>query len=148
MPAGNFVPYSNAIEKIVANKMMLPVGEFYAVLLKDTYQLDKTTHGTFADLRSHLCTNKDFSPVPVRNMAVHRNGDTVNIVCESPVSFGDSVSITAKYFAIVAGNHASPTDGDLLLGCCDLSTDGGSASSTSGPFTISIDTNGLFSIGN
>lgn len=148
MSAGKFIPYSTAIEKIVANTLRLPHSEFYAVLLRDDYKPNKTAHGTYSSVKDYLCKDTDHRPVPVQNVAVERNGDTINIVCGSPISFGDSVTISAKYFLVVAGKHSAPTDDDSLLGYCDLRTEGGLASSTTGPFVVTVDPSGLFSIGN
>ncbi len=148
MSAGNFVPYSNALEKIFLNFLKISNGAFYAALLKDTYSFDKNNHTTYQDVRPHLCTDSTCSFVPVTGMAVTRSGPSIQVNCASPISFGSSVTITAKYIVIVAGEAAKPADGDLLLGCCDMRPEGGSVSSTNGPFLISVDPKGLFSVTN
>lgn len=59
------------------------------------------------------------------------------------ISFGASVTISAKYLVLVKGTAGSLTAGSVLVGYCDLDTSGGSVSSTASQFAVNTP-NGLF----
>ena len=75
------------------------------------------------------------------SVTVTETGGTVTFDC-ADISFGSAVTITAKY-AVLFDDTAT---NDPLLVYVDLDTGGGSVSSTSSTFQITINASGVFTL--
>jgi hypothetical protein len=148
MTVGNFTLYNTGKEALLtdnANQVTWATDTVVAVLLGAAYT-PAATHSTWADVSAQHVTGTNYAPVALANKTSTRSGGTILWDCDD-INFGGTVTVTAKYVAIVkrAGGALSSTD--QLLGYCDLNTTSGSAtvSSTNSTFQVNT-TSGLFDV--
>lgn len=116
-----------------------------AVLLTTTHTPSVTADSTYGDLTNE-CADGDYAQVALTTKSITESGGTVTYDAD-PVSFGTSVSISARYIYLVAGTAGSLTGTDKVMGYMDLSTGGGNVSSTNSTFEVDWhDPNGLLQI--
>jgi hypothetical protein len=118
---------------------------YYAVLATTGEAPDRATHVDYEDILNE-CADGDYDQVALTGKAVtSETGGEVQFTCDE-ISFGASVSITARYLFILKGTAASPANADEILGHIDL--DGaGNISSVAAEFSFTPDaTNGLFEV--
>lgn len=143
MAAGNFTLYNNA--KLLLNNGGLNMASdgIAAVLLGSGYT-PSAAHSTFADISAQEISDADYAQKAVTGQTVTGAGGTVTADC-ADISFGASVTITAKYLALVKGTAGSLVSTDKLVGYCDLNSSGGTVSSTSGAFSVNTPS-GLYTV--
>lgn len=146
MAAGNFTMYDSAMLEIADGSQDWITDNHYCVLLVSGYTPNGATHTTFADISANEVTDTDYTAQDMIGEAVDEPSAGTIRLDATDVSFGASVTITAKYAAVVVGTVAGKTGTDPLVGYVDLDTGGGSVSSTNGAFDIQWNTNGLVQI--
>lgn len=117
------------------------------VLLAAAYTPDAAAHATYADISANEIADADYAPEVVTNIASTIDGSGTVLVDSDDISFGNPVTIEAKYAAFVQRAGASLASTDRLLGYVDLNTDSGTATvqSTSSAFSV-LTPNGLYSL--
>jgi hypothetical protein len=148
MAVGNFTLYNTGKEALLtdnANQVDWANDTIVAVLLGNGYT-PLLTHSTYADISAQITTSPDYNPVVVTSKTSARSGGTILWDCAN-ISYGDPVTITAKYVVIVKRTGGALTGTDQLIGYCDLDNTNGTAtvSSTNAVFAVNT-TNGLFDI--
>ena len=139
MAAGSWVIYNDGKERIINGDIDLNGDTLKCKLLTTSYS-PANTHSTISDLTNEV-TDSDYSSQTIANPTVTEAGGTVKFDCDD-ITFGSSVTITAKYAALYSDTHAS----DGLIAYVDLNTGGGSVASTAGTFTIVINAAGVFTV--
>lgn len=137
MAAGSFTFYNSGKLNSLNGSIDADTDTLVMVLLGSGYSPDVAAHTTYADISGSEIGDADYSPQVISGAAFSESAGTVNFDSDD-VSFGTSVSITAKYAAVVRRDGASLASGDLLLGYVDLNTDSGTAtvSSTNSDFSV------------
>lgn len=141
MAAGNFTLYNAAKLALFSGTLNMLSDTITAVLLKSSYT-PSAAHATFADVSAQEVTDADYAKKAVSGQTVTGGSGTVT-VDTADISFGATVTITAKYLALVKGAAGSITGSSPLIGYCDLNSSGGTVSSTSGAFAVNTPS-GLF----
>jgi|TARA_B100001540_G_scaffold303649_1_gene312490 hypothetical protein len=139
MAAGNWTFYNDFKEHLAKADVDCNADTFKCVLMTSGYT-PSATHSTLSDL-TNICADSDYSAQTLANIAVTETGGTVKFDADD-ISFGSSVSITAKYAAIYDDTHAS----DALMCYVDLDTGGGSVSSTNSTFQLTLSANGVWQL--
>ena len=137
MAAGNFTLYNSGKLNTINGTIDFDADTMVMILLGSGYTPDVATHITYADVSASEIADADYAPQVLGTAAVSEETGTVT-VDSANVSFGDPVTIEAKYAAVVRRDGASLASGDLLLGYVDLNTDSGTAtvSSTNSAFSV------------
>jgi hypothetical protein len=103
------------------------------------------THSTYADISANVIADAGYAPAVVTNKTSVRTADKILWDCDN-ISFGDPVTLTAKYMYLVKRAGGSLTGTDQLIGYVDLNVGAGlSASSTNSVFRINTP-DGLFDL--
>lgn len=140
MPAGAWKVYGPALEAITKNTLDLDTATFRMALVTSSYTPNQSTHDTWSDVSANeVAAGGGYSTHgKLLTQAVTRSGLAVTFDCDD--QSWTSATITAKYAVIVADGDAngSLAAGDLVLAYCDLETGGGSLSSTSATFSITV----------
>ena len=139
MAAGSWVIYNDGKERIINGDIDLNDDTLKCKLLTTSYT-PAATHSTVSNLTNEV-TDSDYSVQTITGAAVTETGGTVKFDCND-ISFGSSVTITAKYAVLYSDTHAS----DALICYVDLNTGGGSVASTAGSFSIVINASGVFTV--
>lgn len=100
-----------------------------------------TTHVTFSQITNE-CADGDYAKQDATGEATSNSSGTITVDI-GDVDFGNTVTITAKYLVLVRGTVAGSAGTDRVVGYCDLNSGGGSVSSTSGNFDITINASGI-----
>lgn len=151
MAAGAFKLYDNGLLKIVNGTINWETGTLFAVLTKVTHTPNKATHALYSDISADIITDAGYAPVAVTGVTFTLvPGSTPEILIDSAnISFGSSVSLSAKWSHLVWSVDGTLAGVDHLVGFADLNTDSGSAvlTSTNGNFAVNTP-NGLTGIQN
>ena len=110
-----------------------------AVLVDNAHTPSLENDNLYSDISGNECTDGDYSPVDLTGVALTRSGATVKLDANI-VSFGDPVTISARYIYVVRKAGGSLVAGDLILGYMDLN-DGGSSNVGSTSSVFSVDWN-------
>jgi hypothetical protein len=103
------------------------------------------THSTYADISANITADANYAPAVVTGKTCVRTADKILWDCDN-VSFGDPVTITAKYLYWVKRAGGALTGTDQLIGYVDLNVGAGlSGSSTNSLFRVNTP-DGLFEI--
>lgn len=87
------------------------------------------------------CTDSDYARVTLASPSFSASGNKVVFTCTSPISFGSSVTITARSMAIVDTSVGGGDSSHPVIAVIDF---GVNEISTSGPWEYDVDgTNGL-----
>lgn len=140
MAASAFTFYGEAIERIFKGEIDFDGHTFKAALATSSYTPDTDAHDDFGDITNEL-SGGDYAQVTLTTVTVTRSTTTITVDCED-ISFGNPVTLTAKYLIIYDDTHAN----DALVGYVDLNDGGGSVSSTSALFQYTVNASGLFTI--
>ena len=133
MAAGDFVYYNNFLVALGNKEVDLDTDTFTALLCTSSYTPDRAAHVDIGDVTNEL-SGGDYARVDLTSVSKTLTGTALKWT-SATVSFGNPVTLTAKYMLIFDNTHAS----DILVGYIDLNTGGGSVSSTTGPFTVAPD---------
>lgn len=133
MAAGDFTYYINFLVAIGNKEVDLNSDTFTALLCTSSYTPDRAAHTVIGDITNEL-SGGDYARVNLSSLSWSATGTAVKWTAGT-VDFGNPVTLTAKYLVIFDNTHAS----DILAGYIDLNTDGGSVSSTTGPFEVAPD---------
>lgn len=146
MAAGNFTVFNIAKLKLLTGIHDLDTHVIKAVLTTVTQSLDATFAGTstdcrYADLTNEVANGNGYTTAGVTlTMSVTRSTGTVTV--DASDAQWTTSTITAKYCVLY---NDSATNKDLL-GFVDLSSGGGSISTTAGTFLVSWNASGLFTL--
>jgi len=141
MAAGNFTLYDNAKLLLLNGSLNMASATITAVLLGAGYT-PAASHSTWADVSANEIADSGYVEQAVSGQTVTLASGTVT-VDSADISFGTSVTLTAKYLALVLGTAGSRSSTDKLIGYCDLNSGGGTVSSSAGAFSVNTP-NGLF----
>jgi hypothetical protein len=120
------------------------VDDYYAVLATTTETPNVGTQIDYEDILAE-CADGDYDQVALAGKAVAEEADKVRFDCDK-ITFGASVSITARYLYILKGTAATPVNADEIIGHIDLD---GAANVSSVNAEFSFDpatTEGLFEV--
>ena len=109
------------------------------VLVDNAHTPSLENDNLYSDISTNECADGDYSPVVLTGVALTRSGGTVKLDANI-VSYGDPVTISARYIYVVRRAGGSLVAGDLILGYMDLN-DGGSANVSSTTAVFSVDWN-------
>lgn len=148
MPAGNFILYAYAMEKILDGVIDLDNDSFRMVLLTDAYTPDQNAHDAWSDMSAAEISGTGYTADGAAvTLTLNRVNNEVAVDCGN-VSWAAS-TLTAKYAAVVrdGDGDGALAAGDIPVFFCDLETAGDgsqSVSSTNGTFAVNIDSSGLY----
>lgn len=117
---------------------------YYAVLATTTESPDRAAQIDYEDILAE-CADADYDQVALAGKAVAVNSTKIRFTCNK-ITFGASVTISARYLYILKGTAATPATSDKIIGYIDL--DGaGNLSSVNAEFSFTPNaTNGLFEV--
>lgn len=147
MAAGNFVVYGGASEGIAKGTVDLDTDTFRMVLVTSSYTPNQGTHTAWSSISANEATGTGYTANgKLLTCTVNRSTNVVTFDCNDQV--WSASTITAKYAIIVKDANADGTlaAGDVPLAYCDLSSSGGSLSSTSDSFSVLISGAGVFTV--
>ena len=140
MAAGSWTFYNDFKERFAKADIDLNGDTFKCAMTTSSYTPNVATQSDLGDISNEV-TDGDYARQTLASVTVTETGGTVTVDA-ADISFGSSVSITAKYAIIYDDTHAS----DALVAYVDLDTGGGSVSSTSSTFQIAINAAGIFTL--
>lgn len=144
MAAGNFVMIDEAKEDFFDGTMDWLNDNHYAVLLTTTHTPSSSADITLTNLTNE-CADGDYARQDCTGETVNNAAGTVTLDI-ADISFGSSVTISARYLYILRGTVAGAAGTDLVVGYVDLNTGGGNLSSTNGTFNITINGSGVWTV--
>lgn len=148
MAAGNWIVYGPALEAINKGTLDLDSNTFRMVLVTASYTPAQNTHGAWSDISTNeVASGGGYSTHgKLLTCSVTRAANVVTFDCDD--QSWTASTITAKYAVIVKDGDANGAlaAADVPLCYCDLSTGGGSLSSTSAAFSITINAAGVFTV--
>lgn len=141
MAAGAFTFYNGGKQAVWENNMEGVTVE--AVLLTSAYT-PAATHAAYSDVSANECADGDYASKTLTSVAVTEASGTVKWDAED-VTFGNPVTITAKYIALIIKAGAGLVAGDKLIGYMDLNTAGSaeSVASSASEFIVRWATAGI-----
>ncbi|MCV6825990.1 MULTISPECIES: hypothetical protein [Halocynthiibacter] len=146
MAADDFFVFAHALEEIHKGNVDFENDSFRMVLVADSYTPNQLTDDAWSDISADEVANGGGYSTNGETLAVtvSRSGNIVTVDCDNQV--WSSATITAKYAVIVRDADANGTlaASDLPISFVDLLPSGGSASSTNGDFSVTINANGVF----
>lgn len=147
MAVGTFTLVNTGKEALTAdnaNQINWASDTIVAVLLGTGYT-PALTHSTYADVSANIIADAGYAPAVLANKTSVRTTDKILWDCDD-ISFGSSVSLTAKYVAIFKRAAGALTGTDQFIGYCDLNVGAGlTVSSTNSTFQVNTP-NGLFDL--
>jgi len=118
MAEGNFQWFNNGkLQPFTSGMASVDVA---VALLSADYTPDPT-HSTWGDVSAHEIGDADYAQQSLPGASYGQASGTVTYDAD-PISFGDNVTITAKYAVFVRGTPGSLASGDTLIGYVDLDT--------------------------
>ena len=138
MAVGNFTFFHAGKKAKHDGDIDLDADNIMCILVGAGYTPAVATHAAYSDVSGDEIADGDYTPQLVTNLASSIDGSGVITVDSDDISFGNPVTITAKYAVFVKRAGASLAAGDLLLGYVDLDDTNTSAtvSSTNSEFTV------------
>lgn len=143
MAAGNFTLVNSAILDLADGTFDWITDNHYAVLILAAHTPSVSTDATYANISANECADGDYAAQDLTGESATGGSGTVTFDAND-VSFGSSVTITAKYLYVLQGTAAGKTGTDEIVGYVDLDNGGGSVSSTSGTYNIAWAGTGLW----
>lgn len=146
MAASNFLVYGAALASIGTGGIDLDTDTFVMALLTSAYTPAQSTHSTWADVSAAevAAGNGYTSGGKVLSTTTTRSGLVVTF--DAGDQAWDNSTITAKYAVIVKRAGASLVSTDKLVAYSDLSSGGGSLSSSAAAFSIAFNAAGIFTL--
>ena len=121
----------------------------YAILCTATYT-PAAAHATLANITNEL-VGGDYVAQNLAGESIALHTDATKVKLDANIiSFGDPVTIEAKWLVILIGTVAGKTSTDEVVGYMDLNTGSGSATLASTNDSFSVDfhaTNGMALVG-
>ena len=147
MPAGNWLVYGPALEAVL-EASDLAANTFRMVLVTSAYTPNQSTHAAWSDISANeVAAGGGYDTHGKLLTATStRSGLVITFDCDD--QSWTASTITAKYAVIVRDGDANAAlaAGDIPLCYCDLETGGGSVSTSSGTFAITINAAGVFTV--
>lgn len=147
MAAGAWKMFGNAGLKLLDGGVVWGSGAFRMALLTDSYTPD-LTDTAWSDMSSYEVANGDGYATHGKLLTCTESvsGQVVTLDCDDQSWTGATFS--AKYAVIV---HDGNTDGslgssDVPILICDLESGGGSLSPSAGTLSVTIDSDGLYTL--
>lgn len=119
--------------------------DHYAILLLETATPNAATWVDLDDVVAHECADDDYARQDCSGESLTQLDGEVTVDV-GDISFGEDVSITAKYVVLLRGNVAGADGADRIVGWSDLNEGGGSVSSSNGAFGANIHSDGLLTV--
>ena len=142
MAAGNWIVYDGFKEYLGDGTIDLDGDTFKMKLLTSGYT-PALTHDVVADLTNESADG-DYAEQTLASVTWTKSGSTTTFDAADE-SFGDPVTITAKYAVIYDDTVSSPIV-DPLVCYVDLDTGGGSVSSTASSFSVNMNASGILTL--
>lgn len=139
MAAGAFVLYNEGKEDLFTVDADAQAYRWALVLAAYT---PAATHVTWSEVSANETVDGDYAQQNATGVSITQTAGTVTFDI-GDVDFGNTVTITAKYLVLIQGTVAGGAGTDRLVGYVDLNSGGGSVSSTSGNFDITINASGI-----
>lgn len=139
MAAGAFVLYNEGKEDLFT---VDADAQAYRWALALAAYTPAATHTTWSEVSANECADGDYAQQNATGVSITQAAGTVTFDI-GDVDFGNTVTITAKYLILIQGTVAGGAGTDRLVGYVDLSSGGGSVSSTAGNFDITINASGI-----
>jgi hypothetical protein len=138
MPAGAFKFYDKSVLAVANGTINLNTATLVMVLCGTGYTPNKAADDTYSDLSAHIIPDAGYAPQVIAGKTFTIPSGDETLFDANDVSFGNPVTLTAKWAVMVARVGGALAGTDLLVGYADLNTDGPSAvlSSTAGAFTV------------
>lgn len=151
MAVGSFMMYNEAQKDYFdATDSNWAVNTHYCMLLDSAY-VPNAAHHTRASLDANEIADGDYAKQDMSGEAVVDNASpadgTVNCDADD-VTFGNPVTISALFLAVLEGTVAGTASGDRVVGVVQLNTDSPIVvpASTNGPFTVQWSATGVFQV--
>jgi hypothetical protein len=147
MAVGPFTLTNPGLLESQDGSIAYPAPNMYAVLILNAHGAPALTEATYADISTEeVAGGGDYAP---KDVGLTISGITGTVKVEmAQVNFGDTVTISARYFYILLGDEASPQASDPILGFMDLNDGGGGdVSSSNSDFKVDDNAaNGLYQV--
>lgn len=148
MAVGTFQLYSTGKEALTAdnaNQINWASDTIVAVLAGVGYT-PAITHSVYSDVSANIIADAGYAPAVLTGKTSTRTLDKILWDC-ADISFGDPVTLSAKWLVIVKRAGGALAGTDQLIGYVDLNTATGSsvASSVNAVFQVNT-SNGLFDL--
>jgi len=148
MAIGTFTLYNTGKEALLTDNVGgidWAADTIVAVLLSNAYA-PALTHSTFADISATQIVDEDYLPVALAGKTSTRTGAVITFDCDN-ISYGNSVTISAKYLVLVKRATGALASTDQLVGYIDLNTDSPSTVAVSVTASFAVNTpTGLFDV--
>ena len=148
MAAGDWLVYGHALESILDGTIDIDNDSFRITLVTSSYTPNQSTDDAWSDISTNEVANGNGYATHggAITLTLSRSGLVVTIDGEDET--WTSSTITAKYAVIVrdADGNGALAAGDIPLCYVDLNDGGGSVSSTSGDFTVTMNASGIFTV--
>lgn len=148
MPAGSWKVYGSAVENMAEGVLDFDTHTFRMALVTSSYTPNQNTHATWADVSANEVANGNGYATHGKLLTVTTSRSNLVLTVDCDDQSWTSSTITAKYAVIVRDSDANAAlaSTDPLVTYVDLETGGGSVSTTSGTFQITINASGLFTV--
>lgn len=140
MAAGSFTFYNSGKLKISNTTIDLDGDTFSAMMLTSSYTPNVATQTNLTDIVGSEVADSDYSRQTLGSITLTETGGVVTWD-SADITYGTSVTITAKYLALF-----STTASNDLVAFVDLDTGGGSVSSSNSTFQVTINASGIATI--
>lgn len=143
MAAGPVQVYHNGLLKVATNDIDFATDTVHALLLDTIHTPNLATHEFISNVVVNEIADVGYARQIVGTKSIALVGGKVVFDC-ADISFGDPVSISARYL-VIAKIVTIDADSPLLF-ICDLNTGGGNLSSTAAAFSVAINAAGLHDV--
>lgn len=140
MAGGDFTPTNQGLLDLFNEDF--DADSHYAILLLASATPDVAAWVDLDDVSADECGDADYNRQDLTGESVTESGGTVTIDADN-ITFGASVTITAKYIVILRGTVGGAAGTDRIVGYADLNDGGGSVTSTSSAFNVNVNASGL-----
>jgi len=143
MALGPFLTHDSGYKSLLGSGDWV-TDSHYAVLSTTAELPDQASQVNYSDIIAE-CTDEDYARVAITGKVVDLNATKVRFTC-GKISFGNNVTISARYLFILNGIAMAPDGEDEIIGHIDL-TGADDVSSVFAEFSLTPDlTNGLFEV--
>lgn len=122
MAVSAFTPYNSGITNLVNGTLNYLADNVQAMLLNSSYTPNVSSHQFVSDVSAYeVPSTGGYARVSLTGKTVTTLGSGFTMLSCSNISFGNNVSITAKYLVVFDAQQGSPSAQPLLL-YVDLNT--------------------------